>query len=121
MAGNVFNLNDPSTILPNQFVVDTNVIVERAISALTLRTPAPNPLQAQQAATFFQTLSVTRKSGLVPPTVYTELIHVVIGYYLKLYGLHQTPRLDRLQVWWQMKGAGNPQCGMSRYQEFHFH
>lgn len=104
MAGNLFDLDDPSTILPNRFIVDTNVIVERVFASLILRTPAPNPLQAQQAATFFQTLSATRKAGFVLQTVYAELVHVVIGYSLNQFGMHQNPRLSRLQVYKRIPG-----------------
>jgi predicted nucleic acid-binding protein len=104
MAGNLLDLNDPSTVLPNRFIVDTNVIVERVFAALILRTPAPNPLQAQQAAGFFQMLLAARKAGILTPTVYGELVHVVIGYFLKQFGLRQTPRMDRLQVYKQFPG-----------------
>jgi predicted nucleic acid-binding protein len=104
MAGSLFDLNDPTVVLPNRFVVDTNVIVERVFAALILRTPIPDPLQAQQAAGFFQMLLPARKAGIVTPTVYGELVHVVIGYFLKQFGLRRTPRMDRLQVYKRFPG-----------------
>jgi len=104
MAGNLFDFNDPTVVLPSRFVVDTNVIIERVFAALIPRTPVPNPLQAQQAAGFFQLLLTSNMTGIVTPTAYAEIIHVVVGHLLKRFGSRQSPRLSGRQVYKRFPG-----------------
>ncbi len=83
MAGSLFNLFDPSILLPRYFIIDTNVIVERLLAAVSASVRRPDPGQVRKAANLFQRLQVEQKTGLVTPIVYSELLHIAISLYIK--------------------------------------
>lgn len=80
MAGNVFDLSDPSLKLPEYFVVDTNIVAERLLDSVLSTLPDRNLVQAQRADHFFTRLRNEDAFGFITRTVYSELFHLAIKF-----------------------------------------
>jgi predicted nucleic acid-binding protein len=108
MAGRVFDLSDPAILLPNSFLVDTNIVYERIIATLVPRVPRSTvslqrlqqlALNASRVTDFFERLRAQDTIGLVGPATYLELIHLVIRELLEQYGNTINPKLSWLRVY----------------------
>jgi predicted nucleic acid-binding protein len=86
MAGNLFDLNDATVLLPDLFIVDTNILIDRFLTQIS------NAPQSQYAANLFQRLRTESKTGLVTPTIVNEFLHHAIGLYVKQWMVKQGAR-----------------------------
>jgi hypothetical protein len=75
MAGSVVDLSQPGASFPAVTVVDTNVIVEDLLASFL----DPPALPAAHLTQFFDDLLAINGRGIVTPTAFTELVHVLVG------------------------------------------
>lgn len=80
MPGSVVDLSPGIVPLPDPIVVDTNILVERLLAAFLGALPTANAVQAQRANQFFLDLAARRGTGIVTPTIFTELVHIAIQF-----------------------------------------
>ncbi|MGH2562620.1 MAG: hypothetical protein ACRDJH_26475 [Thermomicrobiales bacterium] len=74
MPGSLFDLEQPTLKLPARIVVDSSLIVPRLSAAQSTLTP----ITAAHARRFFRLLRETPSVGLVPPTVFGEVVHFTL-------------------------------------------
>jgi predicted nucleic acid-binding protein len=77
VAGRVVDLSDPTTLLPEFIVIDSNINIERVAAAFGFQSSRINGPRAEQ---FFQRLSRDDAIGIVTPAVYAELLHVLVKF-----------------------------------------
>ena len=84
MPGSVVDLSALGAKVPSPIVVDTNLIVEwLVVPMLGVAPSSPTVAGTQHASQFFSELSASRGTGIVTPTVFTELVHVAIEFRYK--------------------------------------
>lgn len=64
--------------LPDLIVVDTNVIVELVAASYGVQ---PSPFNGPRARHFFRQLNDEHATGIVTPTVYVELVHILVKFW----------------------------------------
>ncbi len=74
MSGRLVDLSQPNASIPNPVVVDTNVV----IAFFQRFFPGSRPQQASQASAFFRHLRTAKQQAILPPTAYSELLHIAV-------------------------------------------
>lgn len=84
MIGRFIDLSQSAVRIPDIVVVDTNLVVERLLASW-FGEMATTPLStaARRAITFFRLLNAQGGTGIVPPAVFTEVVHVVIKFWYR--------------------------------------
>jgi predicted nucleic-acid-binding protein len=96
MAGKVVDLSAPGTSVPGLIAVDANVVAGLfLVSFFPISHSTRTQLDSVRALTFFQDLQASGGVGVVTPTVFVELVHVLIkGRYT--HEIYVTSKLEML-------------------------
>lgn len=78
--GRVVDLSISGNQIPNQIIVDTNLLVEWMIVPFLGALPQHSVANAQRTAQFFKDLTTNNGIGLVTPTVFNEFVHIAIQF-----------------------------------------